>query len=187
MNKAHDDLRASLRILEANLGLFHSGTRDVYRTIAVELRKLLCDSPTPLLVRVFGEVSLHKTNLAGLLEEQPSLAEGLLMHVPGGLSRNQNGLPVFQLKFHRSMALVPLKEWLNQPCNNAKITFRELIKSVANKEGAHSDPDYNETLKHTRSFMVGDEFSHPVIICGIAQYLLDFIKNEKSDWCRIAS
>ncbi|TKJ46349.1 hypothetical protein CEE34_09040 [Candidatus Aerophobetes bacterium Ae_b3a] len=43
------------------------------------------------------------------------------------------------------------KEWLDQGLFNINITIRQLIKSMANKEGAHSDPKYDPTLRFTKS------------------------------------
>ncbi len=179
MSKTTEDFRASLAILKANLGLFEDGARDVYRVIGVELRKLMCDRPQPLLLRVFREVPLHKLHLTGLLEGCPSLADGLDNYIPGRLTRDANGRAVFQLLFDRSKACLPLRQWVQQPCFNSTITIYELIKSVADKEGAHADPAYNATLRHTRQWKLIDDESHKMVVCGIAKYLLDFLEFEK--------
>lgn len=179
MSKTTEDFRASLAILKANLGLFGQGARDVYRVIAVELRKLMCDRPQPLLLRVFKEVPLHKLHLTGLLERCPSLATGLDNYIPGSLTRDANGRAVFQLLFDKSKDRLPLREWVRQPCFNPTISIHELIKSVADKEGAHADPDYNATLRHTRLWKLIDDESHTMVICGIAKYLLDFLEREE--------
>jgi hypothetical protein len=179
MGKTADDFRASLAILKANLGLFEEGARDVYRVIAVELRKLMCDRPRPLLLRVFREVHLHKLHLTGLLEECPSLAVGLVNYIPGRLTCDANGRAVFRLLFDKSKARLSLKEWIQQPCFNREITIHELIKSVADKEGAHADPDYNTTLRHTRQWKLIDDASHTMVVCGISRYLLDVLDREK--------
>jgi hypothetical protein len=54
-----------------------------------------------------------------------------------------------------------------------------LIKSVADKEGAHADPDYNATLRHMRQWKLIDDESHKMVVCGIARYLLDLLEREK--------
>jgi hypothetical protein len=179
MSKTTDDFRASLTILTANLGLFGQGARDVYRVIAVELRKLMCDKPQPLLLRVFKEIPLHKLHVTGLLERCPSLATALDNYIPGRLERDANGRAVFQLLFDKSKDRLPLREWVQQPCFNRTITIHELIRSVADKEGAHADPDYNATLRHTRQWKLIDDESHTMVVCGIAKYLLDFLEREK--------
>jgi hypothetical protein len=190
MSKTTDDFRASLAILKANLDLFSQGARDVYRVIAVELRKLLCDRPQPLLLRVFREVPLHKLHLTGLLERCPSLAVGLENYIPGSLTCDANGRAVFELLFDTSEARMPLADWVQQPCFNKTITVHELIRSVADKEGAHADPDYNATLQHTRQWRLIDDESHAMVVCGIAKYLLDFLEIEElerlEDACQTA-
>ena len=66
-----------------------------------------------------------------------------------------------------------INAWVEQPIINPTTTVKELIKSVANKEAAHSDPDYNETPSKARSLnIVGDE-SHLPDIVSIAAYLLE--------------
>lgn len=179
MSKTTEDFRASVAILKANLGLFGEGVRDVYRVIAVELRKLMCDRPSPLLLRVFREVRLHKLHLTGLLERCPTLAAKLDNHIPGSLTRDASGRAVFRLLFDEAKERLSLREWIQQPCFNATITIQELIKSVADKEGAHADPDYNATLKHTRRWKLIHDESHAMVVCGIAKYLIDFLDREQ--------
>jgi len=57
--KAVSDLRGSVDILRANIGLYHSGTAAVYRVVACELRKLLCDGNNSLLTKLFDDLRLH--------------------------------------------------------------------------------------------------------------------------------
>ena len=179
MTKNDEDFRASKIILRENLRLFAEGTRDVYRVIAVELRKLMCDRPQPLLMRIFREVNLHKLHLTGLLEQRPSLADGLDAYIPGRLPRDANGQAVFTLLFDKSMQQLPLNEWVQQPCFNPVITVQDVIKSIADKEGAHADPAYNDTLEKMRGWKLIEDESHKMVVCGIAKYLLDFLDREE--------
>jgi len=66
--------------------------------------------------------------------------------MPGQLTVSTNGNYQFELSFAQSETLMSIDDWMQQPVLSPKISVRELIKSVADKEGAHSDPDYNETL-----------------------------------------
>ena len=81
MNKTRIDYEASLRVLDANIALFHEGVKDTYRVVATELRKLLCDKKA-LLPRVFREVKFHKLHSTGLLEKRPDLAKHLAVMMP---------------------------------------------------------------------------------------------------------
>jgi hypothetical protein len=62
--KVADDFLASLAVLNANIGLFRRGAKDMYRVVATELRKLLCDGKTTLLPRVFENIG--STSCIGL-------------------------------------------------------------------------------------------------------------------------
>jgi len=105
---------------------------------------------------------MHKLYWTEILEKTPSLAEGLVMIMPGQLSIDKNGLSNFQLTFARSQTLISVEEWVKQPFFNVKFTVWELIKSVADKEAAHSDIDYDQNLlfaKHVQ--YVNDEVISP--------------------------
>ena len=43
-NKSLHDLDASLAVIETNMKAYHSGVKSAYLPVAVELRKLLCDT-----------------------------------------------------------------------------------------------------------------------------------------------
>jgi hypothetical protein len=144
-DKTATDFLASLTVLEVNLRMFHEGVRDTYRVAATELRKLLCDGGSTLLPRVFTDVRLHKFHQTYLLEQSPSLAPGLQIGLPGRLEV-KNGRPRFSLLFARSAEQMPLDAWLKQPMLGPDLSVREFVRSIADKEGAHSDPKYNDTL-----------------------------------------
>jgi hypothetical protein len=176
MSKLESDYCASLSLLETATELYEHGNAHAYRSVAVELRKLLCDSPSPLLTRVHPEFQLPLLHWPGLLKDYPNLADGLTILVPGRLEFDKHGRPKTKLLIHRSRQMLDLSEWLEQPLFNARITIRELIKSVADKEGAHADPEYNATLRHARSVKYRNEHSHESTTVAIARFLLLFLK-----------
>jgi len=175
--KAAADFLASIRILEANIRLFQDGLLDMYRVVATELRKLLCDGKSTLLPRVFEEVGLHKFHFTHMLELHPSLAEGLQILLPGQLVV-RDGIPRFRLKFATTMEQMPLEQWLDQPFLGPTLSVREFLRSVANKEGAHYDPKYNETLVRAKMVHYVTDESHLHCVVGIAEYLLEFLRRE---------
>ena len=68
-------------------------------------------------------------------------------------------------------------DWLNQPLFNEEITVGELVRSVADKEGAHSDPDYNDTLRVTYAFHSPfNGYAHQEYIVYIGEYILYMLK-----------
>ena len=176
LSKSEGDFRASLSVLDANLDLYRRGTVDAYRVVATELRNLLCDRD-PLLSRVCPGLRLHKLHWTAVLEASPSLANGLEHMMPGRLTVRPDGSSQFELLFARSHELLDVASWIRQPCLSPKITVRELIKSVADKEGAHSDPDFNETLVRAKLVTYVSNDSHIPVITAIGEYVLARIRD----------
>ena len=71
-----------------------------------------------------------------------------------------------------------LELWLDQPFIFPDVTVREIIRSVADKEGAHADPKYNDTLFRSKAVKYGLNDSHLHNIVGIAESLLEFLHRE---------
>jgi hypothetical protein len=170
-NKAIEDFIASRNILNVNIRLFHEGHRDLYRVIAVELRKLLCDGKNSLVPRLFPNTRLHP--LRGRLPEH--LKEGLVLSIPSMIEfGGQGGSRIMEL-FDKRAELIPLNEWLSQDLFNKHITIQELIRSVADKESAHADKQFNDTLHFTRSIKLVTEDLHKQHIIAIGEYILEML------------
>jgi hypothetical protein len=180
VSKSEQDFQASLRILAAALNMYESGTKDAYRIVATELRKLLCDR-NPLLPRVRPDVRLHKLHWTEVLERCPSLADGMQMMMPGRLSVSTNGAYHFELMFANSGVLMEPSSWVKQPFLSPNITLWELIKSVADKEGAHSDPDYNETLLLGKLVTYVQDESHIPAIIALGDYIRKWLRDSARD------
>lgn len=58
------------------------------------------------------------------------------------------------------------------------ISIRELIKSVADKEAAHADRKYNDTLLHCKNWTFNDVECHILGIYALAKFSYDFITIE---------
>jgi hypothetical protein len=54
-----------------------------------------------------------------------------------------------------------------------------LIKSVADKESAHSDPDYNETLLQAKIVKYVEDDSHIPAIVALGDYLVKWLNDSK--------
>jgi hypothetical protein len=67
---------------------------------------------------------------------------------------------------------IPRNAWLNQPYISGNVTIKELLTSVRNKEGAHSDPYYNDTLQKTRFFKIAGHSIDVLGIASIAEYVI---------------
>jgi len=78
--------------------------------------------------------------------------------------------------FDYNLPLIDVTVWLEQPLFNKKITIKKLIKSVADKESVHSDKEYDETLRFTRSIKLVDEDIHIQHIIALGEYILKFME-----------
>lgn len=96
MDKTEDDFQSSGKTLHKLVELYKSGSKEMYRPISVELRKLLCDN-NPLLPRARPDFKMHKLRLTEMLETTPLLVEGLVIVMPGRLTMDGNGNSDFQL------------------------------------------------------------------------------------------
>ena len=177
--KNKQDLINSFKLLETHIETYGRGNFLVYQSMAVELRKLLCETnPSPLLDRVIPDFKLHKLKFVKILEDTPSLLEGLQNVMPGRLEVVNKSIPVFTLLFSREMEEMSANEWVSQIFFKEDITIRELIKSVADKEGAHSDKNYNDTLLHCKGWSFNETESHILGIYAISKYVLAVFKKE---------
>jgi hypothetical protein len=174
MPKSEQDFLASIRVLEGALRLYYSGLKDAYRVVATELRKVLCDRD-PLLPRVRPGFRLHKLSWTEILEECPSLADGLANIMPGQLMMSDDGSSRFELTFAKSGTLMVPKDWVRQPFLSPSVTVWELIKSVADKEGAHSDPNFNPALIEAKLVRYVRDESHIPATLALGEYLFRWL------------
>jgi hypothetical protein len=181
VTKSEQDFQNSCRLLSEGLRLYRSGVQEAYLFVANELRKLLCDSD-PLLPRVRPAFRLHKLHTTDMYEQRPDLARSMNWHMPGRLHGDGKGGFHFELLFSNNDVnlLMEPAAWIAQPFFNAKITVRELIKSVADKEGAHSDRNYNETLLRAKAIQMGTHESHIPAVVAIGEYLLNHLQYSRS-------
>lgn len=176
MSKSEDDFGASLDVMTVSIANYRTGVAASYRVVATELRKLLCDR-NPLLPRVRPSLRLHKLHWTEVLEACPSLADGLEVMMPGRLSISAHGNSHFELLFAKSGNLMAVEEWIQQPFFSPSISVRDLIKSVADKEGAHSDPDFNETLVRAKLVKYDRNESHMSAVVAMGDYLVNWIRD----------
>ena len=173
--KAIEDLVASRNIMQSNIELFHKGHKDVYRVIAVELRKLLCDGRSSLLPRLFSTIKLHPLRGASPGSDLSDLMERAVFRMPSLVEFDgKGGSKIIEL-FDPTKEPINIDVWLSQSLFNKDITIENLIRSVADKEAAHSDKYYNETLKFTKSIKLVSEDIHKQHIVAIGEYVLEVL------------
>lgn len=177
--KNKTDLLNSFQLLSTYLKGFENGEQLLYLPMAVELRKLLCENnPSPLVTRVIPDFKLYKLHSATLFDGTPSLLKGLEHFMPGKLEVGDNNVTILRLSLSRTKELMEVREWTDQIFFKEKITIRGLIKSVADKEGAHSDANDNATLEYSKNWLYKDVSSRILGIYAIARLVYDVFENE---------
>ncbi len=174
------DIEASVSILGSNIKSYNAGNKHAYRVIALELRKLLCDKhrgqDISLIRRVFKDIRLHP-----LCGDKNKIDENTSLYIPGTISFDGKGNSYIESLFDKSQSPIVLDKWLEQKLFDNRITVRELIRSVADKEAAHADEEYNETLKKTKTIKLSsDDYLCSKAIISIGEYIYKIILKEFS-------
>jgi hypothetical protein len=171
--KSLRDLDASISILSRNLQAYFGGDPYAYLTVAGELRKLLCDNgrngDNSLVLRLHPGISFHAIKASSLPIDGPEVVFSL----PGLLTLDGRKTGAMGSPFDERSGPMPLAVWREQPLVSLHITIRELIKSVADKEVAHSDPALNGTLATLKSVRFGPgATSDSELVASIGHYVL---------------
>ena len=161
--------------------LFNTGTKEVYIVIANELRKLICDKniklenpkDNSLLLKIFSSINFSPIKS---IEKMPQ--NNLVFQSYESMQFNGNGDYKITNLFDTSKPKIPYSNWLKQTMMFSKgsITLEQIIKSVSDKEGAHSDDDYNDTIKQINYFIISGKDTRPYYITAIGEYILSEIK-----------
>jgi len=169
--KSLHDLEASLAVISSNMTAYHAGNVHAYRPVAVELRKLLCDTQAKtdnsLIKRLFPDFRLRP--LSG---DQNSIDEHTALYIPGQMSFDGRGGSSLSQLFNESAPSLLLDEWLEQKLFDFTTTIRSFIRSVADKEGAHSDKSYNTVLRKTKSVVLANNALIAKAILAIGRYVV---------------
>lgn len=91
--------------------------------------------------------------------------------MPGEFITTRDGSMKFELLYSNPIESMDIEPWIEQRIFKDGITIRELIKSVADKEGAHSDLNYHDIVKYAKNWHYGNISSHIFGISGIAKLL----------------
>lgn len=189
-DKLQDDYQDSVKILRDCVSFCNQGAMHYYRSIAVELRKLLCDAKNSnggLLQELFSNEGFHpiQRSLTDLPRpDSPPETEDskwiLTFALSGEILLSRPGIVRI---FDESKPKIPVSEWLEQPIaflgpeeDAGFVTIRNLIKAVADKEGAHADKTLGPVLRLTQPFKInagrGVVSLHKEYIIGIGEYVL---------------
>ncbi len=100
----------------------------------------------------------------------------LVLQMPARVHFDGKDASKIEMLFDERKTPIPLKEWLDQGLFNVNITIRQLIKSVTDKEGVHSDREYDQTLKFTKSVKLVNQDIHIKFIVAVGEYILKWLK-----------
>ena len=135
---------------------------------------MLCDTQrktdNSLIKRLFPEFRLHP--LSG---HQNRIDEHTVLYIPGRISFDGRGKGNLSELFNESAPSMPLEKWLKQKLFDFSTTIRDFIRSVADKEGAHSDRAYDTVLRKTKSVMLADDVLAAKTITVIGRYVVKTI------------
>jgi len=193
--KTLTDLNDSIEQIDFSVEQFRQGKKSFYKTVAVQLRLLLCDvsGRKSLLKRIFSQSAFHplRGNLLTSLDDD--LKKSLVFYSPALINFDGKGGTKIESLFNINGKPLFLEEWLNQNLLSLNINIGQLIRSVADKEGAHSDPDYDETLEFTNLIRISNDSSHSQYIIAIGEYvssqlkiILSQLKEEIENWKKIS-
>jgi hypothetical protein len=183
--KSKENLEGALNIIEDCCKLINQGRIDHWVSVAVQLYILLIDRGNkkgPLIEAFYPNITFHPILGYWPNDAKSALSKLIEIHGPDnklypGMTRVKNGkiYPVYV--FDERAAPILREEWLNQPYISGKITIKELLKSVRNKEGAHSDEKYDDTLAKTRFFMIAGIPIDVIGIASIGEYVVRRIRS----------
>lgn len=139
------------QVIDSSLRCIYAGENHMYRTLSVQLRILLCDSPKPLLVRLFPNLKLQC--LQPVKAFQPGNFPPELKHLntvpvsgpqpmaiscmPFEARIYSNGVEDCQPLLNADGSLLPIEDWVEQviSVHPVPVTVRQLIRTVADRGG----------------------------------------------------
>ena len=125
--KSLNDFKASLAVISSNVAAFHGGNVHAYRPVAIELRKLLCDTrgktDNSLMKRLFPDFRLHP--LSG---NQNQIDEHTVLYIPGQTWFDGHGGSSLSQLFNETAPSLLLDEWLEQKLFDFTTTIKSFIR-----------------------------------------------------------
>ena len=175
--KSLADLENVKKNLDSNLHSYDGGNSSAYVDIAVKLRILLCDRRTadkkPLLERLNPNCRFHRIiSMPSIIVDNPHA-----FFMPFEISSDgKGGSKIVRMFNDMYPADLTVDSWLDQRILNRDLSIKELILSVADKEGAHSDTEYDEILRYGQMIGLPSGQIHKEIIVAIGRYVAKILK-----------
>lgn len=170
IDRQHMD--ATLEALARSVRAHYAGSIHSYRSTAASLRALLCDynrgKDVSLLPRCYRNPQLPA--IRGEMTTETTL------YIPARMAFDGRGGCVVSGLFEPNPGNLPIVIWLQQPIMDPNTTIKEFIRSVADKEGAHTDEDRGKTLEKSHSVMLGSRHTlTSQFVVAIADIVVDYI------------
>ncbi len=177
-NKSFFDLIASLAVIQTNIALYFSGNKFSYLPVAVELRKLLCDTQSgnnnSLIPRLITDFRLNP--LSG---NQDRIDEFTKLYIPCRIEFDGKGGSKLTELFNENAPRITLDQWLEQKLFDSTMTLRVFIRTIADKEAAHSDKAYNPVLVKLKNVRLPDDTLAIKTIIAIGCFIIKSLALEK--------
>lgn len=182
--KLRDDFKDSLQLLKDSIDLYYEGKKAHYRTIAIQLWILLVDGEIPLVQRVFPDFRLFpligtksKNNEISPMAKIRDILGPNHLFFPLLLVGNGKSVPKVEILIDKQQDRIEISDWLDQSFLSYKITIKKFMKSVRHKLGAHSDQEYDEILKATKTLRLSGIESLELVMVSLGEYILKEIQS----------
>ena len=176
------------RVIESSLRCIYAGELHMYRPLSAQLRILLCDSPKPLLTRLFSNLELQA--LQPVKSYQPGAFPSHLAHLNGLYFSSPGHVVVSCMPFEARIFVngtedcVPLlstgepllliETWIEQivSAHPVPVTVRQLIRTVADRGGgAHVHKSEDALLSGLQGMSPGKLHLAALVIIAISKIM----------------
>jgi hypothetical protein len=146
-----DEAIQCFKVIESSLRSIYAGEFHMYRALSTQLRILLCDSPKPLLVRLFRNLELQR--LADVRSYEPGCFPENLAHLNSIMVSGTSSVSIACMPFEATVyfngvedchplldasgQMLNVEVWVDQVITvfPEPLTIRQLIRTVADRGG----------------------------------------------------
>ena len=152
-----------------------------WQSISVQLNKILCERPLPLLTKVVRSPLLHPMYSPKFKSQLPADRLKWIVHYGWKIKSSENRTVIDC--FDQTAVPLDLARWLDQVllvANEEELSIEDVIRFPRNKEAAHSDPSLHRKVVALRSGLVlktGNVEIEPVplALAVVGAYVVDRI------------
>jgi hypothetical protein len=150
------------KVIESSLRAIYAGEFHMYRALSTQLRILLCDSPKPLLVRLFRNLELQR--LADVTSYAPGCFPENLAHLNSIMVSGTSPVSIACMPFEATVyfngvedchpllassgQMLNVEAWVDQVITvfPEPLTIRQLIRTVADRGGGAHVHKFKDVL-----------------------------------------